>query len=151
MPHSILWSLVLALHLISIIMWIGGGAYAAVVLRPSLNLLDQTQRNSVHLQTMARFFKGLTHAIPTALITGWLLVLHEGGFANAPWTTNAMQLLGLIMAVLFVRMYMGTYQKLRRAIRPQAAGFDSVRKQVLVIVALGILAVLSACLGHPFV
>ncbi|MFT8419782.1 MAG: hypothetical protein ABF636_13285 [Acetobacter sp.] len=151
MPHSILWSLVLALHLISIIMWVGGGAYAAIVLRPSLSLLDQTQRNSVHLQTMARFFKGLTHAIPTALITGWLLVLHEGGFANAPWTTNAMQLLGLIMAVLFVRMYMGTYQKLRRAIRPQAAGFDSVRKQVLIIVALGILAVLSACLGHPFV
>lgn len=94
MPHSILWSLVLALHLISIIMWIGGGAYAAVVLRPSLSLLDQTQRNSVHLQTMARFFKGLTHAIPTTLITGWLLVLHEGGFANAPWTTNVMQLLG---------------------------------------------------------
>lgn len=151
MPHSIFWSLVLTLHLVSIIMWIGGGAYAAVVLRPSLNLLDQTQRNSVHLQTMARFFKGLTHAIPTTLITGWLLILHEGGFANAPWTTNAMQLLGLIMAVLFARMYMGTYQKLRRAIRPQASGFDSVRKQVLIIVALGILAVLSACLGHPFV
>ena len=151
MPHSILWSLVLALHLISIIMWIGGGAYAAVVLRPSLSLLDQTQRNSVHLQTMARFFKGLTHAIPTTLITGWLLVLHEGGFANAPWTTNVMQLLGLIMAALFVRMYMGTYQKLRRAIRPQGSGFDSVRKQVLVIVALGIITVLAACLGHPFV
>ncbi len=151
MPHSILWSFVLTLHLVSIIMWVGGGAYAAVVLRPSLNLLDQTQRNSVHLQTMARFFKGLTHAIPTALITGWLLVLHEGGFANAPWTTNVMQLLGLTMAVLFARMYMGTYQKLRRAIRPQPSGFDSVRKQVLLIVALGILAVLSACLGHPFV
>lgn len=151
MPHSILWSLVLALHLISIIMWIGGGAYAAVVLRPSLSLLDQTQRNSVHLQTMARFFKGLTHAIPTTLITGWLLVLHEGGFANAPWTTNVMQLLGLIMAALFVRMYMVTYQKLRRAIRPQASGFDSVRKQVLVIVALGIITVLAASLGHPFV
>jgi uncharacterized membrane protein len=99
---------------------------------------------------MARFFKGLTHAIPTTLITGWLLVLHEGGFANAPWTTNVMQLLGLIMAALFVRMYMGTYQKLRRAIRPQASGFDSVRKQVLVIVALGIITVLAACLGHPF-
>lgn len=46
---------------------------------------------------------------------------------------------------------MGTYQKLRRAIRPQASGFDSVRKQVLVIVALGIITVLAASLGHPFV
>ena len=151
MPRASVWSLVLTLHLVGISVWVGGGAYAAVVLRPSLNLLDQTQRNSVHLQTMARFFKGLTHAIPTTLITGWLLILHEGGFANAPWTTNAMQLLGLIMAILFARMYMGTYQKLRRAIRPQASGFDSVRKQVLIIVALGILAVLCASLGHPFV
>ncbi|MBO1325865.1 hypothetical protein K2X14_13030 [Acetobacter sp. TBRC 12305] len=151
MPHSILWSLVLALHLISIIFWVGGGAYAVVVLRPSLGLLDATQRNSVHLQTMARFFKGLTHAIPTALITGWLMIFHEGGFANVPWTTNLMQLAGILMALLFARLYFGAYQKARRAIRPQASVFDSIRTQVLVIVALGMLAVLAASLGHPFV
>ncbi|ANA14046.1 hypothetical protein [Acetobacter oryzifermentans] len=150
MPHSILWSLVLTLHLVSIILWIGGGAYAVIILRPSLRLLDATQRNSVHLQTLARFFKVLTHVIPTALITGWLLIIHEGGFANAPWTTNLMQLLGVIMAVLFVMMYTGPYQKARRSIRPQPSVFDSIRSRVLLIVALGVLAVLSACLGHPF-
>lgn len=56
-------------------------------------------------------FKVLTHVIPTALITGWLLIIHEGGFANAPWTTNLMQLLGIIMAVLFVMMYWGLTRK----------------------------------------
>ena len=70
MPHSPLWSLVLALHIISIALWIGAIFYAVAILRPSLGLLDATQRNSIMLQTLARFFKGLTHAIPTALVSG---------------------------------------------------------------------------------
>lgn len=150
MPHSPLWSLVLALHIISIALWIGGIFYAVAILRPSLGLLDATQRNSIMLQTLARFFKGLTHAIPTALISGWLLILHEGGFANVPWTVNAMQGFGILMALLFVRLYFGPYQKVRRAIRPQASAFDSIRLQMVAIMALGFLAILSACLGHPF-
>lgn len=150
MSHSILWSLILALHLISIVMWVGGAAYAAIILRPSLTLLDTTQRNSVHLQTLNRFFKMLTHVVPTALITGWLMIIHEGGFAAAPWTTNAMQGLGLVMALLFVRVMMGPYQKVRRAIRPQATTFDSIRTQIFIIVALGLLTILVASMGHPF-
>ncbi|GAB3589072.1 hypothetical protein [Acetobacter peroxydans] len=151
MPHSLLWSLVLAVHIISIALWIGGIFYAVAILRPSLGLLDATQRTSIMLQTMSRFFKGLTHAIPTALISGWLLILHEGGFANAPWTVNAMQAFGIIMAGLFARLYFGPFQKVRRAIRPQASAFDSIRTQMLIIMALGFLAILSACLSHPFV
>ncbi|MGO3518627.1 MAG: hypothetical protein ACTINM_09095, partial [Acetobacter cibinongensis] len=144
-------SLVLALHILCIVVWIGGAVYATAILRPSLSLLDNTQRNSVHLQTLGRFFKMLTHVIPTALITGWLLILHEGGFAHVPWTTNAMQGLGVIMALLFVRIVSGPYQKARRAIRPQPATFDSIRSQILIIVAMGVLAVLVAAMGHPFV
>ncbi|GAN60770.1 membrane protein [Acetobacter cibinongensis] len=151
MSHSIVWSLVLALHILCIVVWIGGAVYATAILRPSLSLLDNTQRNSVHLQTLGRFFKMLTHVIPTALITGWLLILHEGGFAHVPWTTNAMQGLGVIMALLFVRIVSGPYQKARRAIRPQPATFDSIRSQILIIVAMGVLAVLVAAMGHPFV
>ena len=150
MPHSPLWSLVLTLHIISIALWVGGTFYATTILRPSLGLLDATQRNSIMLQTLARFFKGLTHAIPTTLVSGWLLILHEGGFANVPWTVNTMQAFGLILAGLFARLYFGPYQKVRRAIRPQASAFDSIRTQMLAIMALGFLAILSACLGHPF-
>ncbi|KXV74783.1 hypothetical protein AD953_10210 [Acetobacter malorum] len=151
MPHSILWSVILALHLISIMFWIGGTAYAAIIMRQSLSLLDPTQRNSVQLQSLGRFFRVLMHVIPTALITGWLMILHEGGFAHAPWTTNLMQLIGVIMAVLYVRVLTGSFQKARRALRPQPALFDSIRNQILVIMALGLIAVLAASLGHPFV
>ncbi|QEO18081.1 hypothetical protein [Acetobacter vaccinii] len=151
MPHSILWSLVLALHLVCVTLLIGGIAYALLILRPSLSLLDATQRNSIHLQTLSRFFRGLTHGLPTLLISGWLLIIHEGGFANAPWTTNVMQALGIIIVLLFVRLHQGPYQKARRSIRPQASLFDSIRSQMLIILALGVLAILCACLGHPFV
>lgn len=51
------------------------------VLRPSLGLLDATQRASIHLQTLNRFFRIVWHTMPTVLITGWLLIFHYGGFA----------------------------------------------------------------------
>ena len=150
MPHSILWSVILAFHIISIMFWVGGTAYAAIIMRQSLSLLDPTQRNSVQLQSLGRFFRVLMHVIPTALITGWLMILHEGGFEQAPWTTNLMQLLGIVMAVLYVRVLTGPFQKARRALRPQPALFDSIRNQTLVIMALGLIAILAASLGHPF-
>ncbi|MCX2560787.1 hypothetical protein OQ252_05140 [Acetobacter farinalis] len=151
MPHSILWSAILALHLGSMMFWIGGIAYAALIMSRSLSLLDTTQRNSVQLQSLGRFFRVLMHVIPTGLITGWLMILHEGGFAHMPWTTNLMQLLGVIMAALSVRILTGPFQKARRALRPQPALFDSIRKQLLVILFLGLVSIIAAALGHPFV
>ncbi|MBB2175925.1 CopD family protein [Gluconacetobacter johannae] len=148
MSHSILWSLVLAIHLTGMAAWVGGMVYAVFVLRPSLSLLDATQRASVHLQTLGRFFRIVWHTMPMVLVTGWLMILHEGGFAVVSWQVNAMQLLGLAMAGLFARIYFGPYQKARRAIRPQPATFDSIRSLVLVNITLGVLTILAAAMAR---
>ncbi|NHO31981.1 hypothetical protein [Acetobacter fallax] len=149
MPH-ILWSLVLAFHIAGMAIWVGGATYAALILRPSLTLLDKAQRSAVHLLTLKKFLRVIWHVMPIVLITGWLMIIHEGGFAVVPWTTNAMQLLGLIMAGLFLRVFYGPYQKARRAIRPQPATFDSIRTLILGVAACGILTILCASLGHGF-
>lgn len=149
MSH-ILWSLILALHLAGMAVWVGGATYAIAVLRPSLNLLDKTQRSSVHLQTLQRFLRILWHVMPIVLATGWLMILRDGGFAAVPWTINAMQLLGLIMAGLFLRIFFGPYRKARRAIRPQQQTFDSIRSLMLGVVACGLLAILCAAMGRGF-
>ncbi|NVN11695.1 MULTISPECIES: CopD family protein [Nguyenibacter] len=148
MTSSILWSLVLAIHILGMTAWVGGMVHAVFVLRPSLGLLDATQRASVHLQTLTRFFRMVWHLMPTVLVSGWLLVLHEGGFAAVPWQVNAMQLLGLAMAALFARIYFGPFQKARRAIRPQPAIFDSIRALVLANTGLGVLTILAAAMAR---
>jgi len=150
MSHSVIWSLVLAIHIAGMTVWVGGTTYAVLILRPSLSLLDATQRASVHLQTLNRFFRAVWHVMPMVLASGWAMLLHEGGFANTPMPVNLMQLLGVIMAGLFVSVHFGPFQKARRAIRPQPAMFDTIRTRLGIIAILGMLTILAAALNHGF-
>ncbi len=155
-PHSplltgsqALWGVVLALHLLGIVVWVGGMAYALLILRPSLGLLDATPRMNVHLQTLRRFFRMVWHVMPIVLITGWLmLVFREGGFALAPWYVNTMQGIGIIMAAVFAWLFFVPYKRLRRAIRPTPAQLDAVRLPVLLNLVLGVVVIIVASLGH---
>ena len=145
------WGLVLAVHLLGMAVWIGGMVYALFVLRPSLGLLDGTQRTSVHLQTLQRFFRLVWHVMPLVLVSGWAMeIFREGGFAGADWHINAMQGLGIVMAALFAAIYLGPFQRARRALRPQPATFDRIRSLVSINLALGIIVVIVASLGHSF-
>ncbi|WP_243443838.1 hypothetical protein [Asaia prunellae] len=76
MSNPFLWSVILALHLLCMAYWIGGGLYAAIVSRSTVALLEPAQRQNVQIQLIGRYFRALLHVIPTALITGWLLVIH---------------------------------------------------------------------------
>ncbi len=148
---AILWGLVLALHLLAMTVWVGGMAYTLLVLRPSLGLLDQTQRNSVHLQTLTRFFRLVWHVMPLVLASGWaMLFFREGGFANPDWHINTMQGLAIVMAAVFLYAYFGPFRKARRAIRPQPATFESIRSLVSLNLVIGVAIVVVASLGHGF-
>lgn len=149
--HDVLWGLVLAVHLLAWATWLGGAAYALFVLRPSLGLLDTTQRSSVQLQTIRRFFRLVWHVMPLVLITGWLMLgFRVGGFGNPDWHIQAMQALGLIMALIFAYAYFGPVRTVRRAIRPQAATFESIRSLVSLNLLIGIIIVVIASLDHSF-
>lgn len=143
------WSLILFVHLACISVWIGGAIYAAFVLTPSLTLLDGTQRVSVHLQTLKRFFLVLWHVIPLTLLSGWSMIFHMGGFTHLIWPINVMQILGLLMAVLFLLLFFGPYQKIRRAIRPRPELFSNIRRIVIMNIFIGLITILVASFAHP--
>jgi len=146
---AILWGLVLAVHLLGMAVWVGGMTYALFVLRPSLGLLDGTQRVSVHLQTLKRFLRLIAHVMPVVLVTGWAMeIFREGGFARADWHINAMQGLGVVMAGIFLWIYLGPFRRASRAIRPQPALFDRIRGLIGFNLVLGVATVVVASLGH---
>ncbi|WP_428375057.1 CopD family protein [Lichenicoccus sp.] len=148
---SIFWGLVLAVHLAGMAIWVGGMAYALFVLRPSLGLLEATQRTSVHLQTLKRFFRLVWHVMPLVLVTGWAMeIFREGGVTGADWHINVMQGLGILMAALFAATYFGPFQRARRALRPQPATLERIRSLVSIKLLLGVVIVVVASLGHSF-
>ena len=150
-PATILWGLVLTLHLLGMAVWVGGAAYVLLVLRPSLALLEQTPRTAVHLQSLKRYFRLVWHVMPIVLLTGWTMeIFREGGFANADWHVNAMQGLGVVMAIVFAYVYFRPFKQAQRAIRPKPAMFDSIRSLVGTMLVLGISIVFIACLDHTW-
>ena len=147
----ILWNLVLAVHLLAMAAWVGGMAYALLVLRPGLTVLDPAARRALHGATGKKFFLIVWHAMPLMLLTGWAMIFGVyGGFANLPVTVNIMHLLGLIMAVVFLVLFFGPWKAFRRAVGAEAAieAAGKMRRLMAVNLVLGVVTVVVASLGH---
>lgn len=142
----ILWGAVLAAHVLSMAYWIGGGLFVTLTTRSSLSLLEAAQRQNILLQLYSRYCRILMHVAPVCLISGWLLIIHIGGFASVPWTVNAMQALGIVMMIVLATIISGPLRAARRAIRPQPALFDAIRKRILLMTGVGILTSFFAAL-----
>ena len=145
-----IWGVVLAIHILCAVVWVGGMFFALLVLRPSLATLEPPQRLALHGQVFRRFFLVIWHAMPLALISGYAMLFGVyGGFAGADWSVNVMQLLGLIMAVVFLAIFFGPWARFRRASPgPQATrAIDTIRKLVTLNLVLGVLTVCVAALG----
>ena len=144
-----LWGLVLAVHLLGMTAWVGGMAYALMVLRPALAVLDPAPRMQLHLLTLRRFFLVVWHAMPLTIAAGFAMVLGVyGGFAHLPWQVSGMMALGLVMAALFLFLFFGPYKRLRRAIRPSAEMLAAVRTPITINLVLGVVVIVIASLGH---
>jgi uncharacterized membrane protein len=147
----ILWNLVLAVHLLAMTAWVGDMAYALLVLRPGLTVLDPAARRTLHGATGKKFFLIVWHAMPLMLLTGWAMIFGVyGGFANLPVTVNIMHLLGLIMAVLFLVLFFGPWKAFRAAVGAEAAieAVGKMRRLMAVNLVLGVVTVVVASLGH---
>jgi uncharacterized membrane protein len=139
----------LAVHFLAAVVWVGGMFYAVVVLRPALSVLEAAPRLQLHMQTLKRFFLVVWHVMPLVLLTGWGMVFSAwGGFANLPPSINAMQGLAMLMAAIFVYVFFGPWQRLRRAIRPGPELIARIRTLITVNLVLGALAITAGSLGH---
>jgi uncharacterized membrane protein len=142
----IVWGLVLALHILGAVVWVGGMFFALLVLRPGLSVLTPPQRLELHAEVFRRFFRIVWHAMPLILLSGYAMLFGlYGGFAGVNWGVHAMHLLGLIMAALFVAIFFGPYARFRAD--PSPASADAIRKLVLVNLVLGSLTIAVASIG----
>ena len=139
--------LLLALHLLGAVVWVGGMLFALAVLRPSLAVLAPAQRLDLHRQVFRRFFLIVWHVMPVMLATGFAMIfVVYGGFSGLRWNVNVMMLLGLVMSGIFVGMYFGPWAALRRGADP--APVDRIRRLVQLNLALGLIVVVVAALKY---
>jgi uncharacterized membrane protein len=142
------------LHLIGAILWVGGMAFAILVLRPSLAVLDPPQRLLLHAQVFRRFFMIVWHVMPIVLATGWALLFGwYGGFRDAGVHVHIMNLTGVIMAVVFLAIWWGPYAAFRAAMGRgdgpgAAAAANRVRLLITANLVLGLVTSVIAGFGR---
>lgn len=147
-------TLLFILHLLAAILWVGGMAFAIWVLRPSLAVLEPTQRLALHGQVFRRFFLIIWHAMPIALVTGWAMLFGwYGGFRDAGWHVHVMSVTGLVMGAVFAVIWFGPYAGFRAAMaagrgQDAAAAVNRIRQLILANLVLGLLTSAIAGLGR---
>ncbi|MCC7413973.1 MAG: CopD family protein [Gammaproteobacteria bacterium] len=148
-------AIVLALHVLAAVVWVGGMVFAYVMLRPvAATLLEPPLRLQLWSAVFERFFPWVWAAVVALLGTGlWMIFALFGGFAEARWHVHLMLALGVLMMLLFIHLFFAPYRRLRMAV---AAGdwpaggkaLGRIRRIVAVNTVLGVIVVAVAAAGR---
>jgi uncharacterized membrane protein len=141
--------ILLALHLLAAVLWVGGMAFAVLVLRPSLAPLEPAQRLVVMEGVLTRFLPLVGAAVVVLVGSGIALLVPYGGLRAAPGGVHAMIGLGVIMIVVYAYILLALHPRLRVHVRAgdwPAAGATAERMRRLIVanLVLGVLAIAAA-------
>ena len=146
------------LHVLAIVFWVGGMAFAHVCLRPSVTMLQPPERLRLLHAVMQRFFRGVLVAALLALATGlWMIgrVAKESVQAGVdfamPLDWTIMAALGIVMIAIFGHIRFALFKRMSRGVQagdwPAAgAAMASFRLWVLVNLVIGVLVIAIALL-----
>ena len=142
------------LHVLSIIVWIGGMVFAHFFLRPAVAPLEPSVRLRLMHDVLGRFFHAVLIASLLTLASGvWMLgrvarqVVQSGGSFEMPLSWTIMAVLGVVMVAIFMHIRFALYKRLSRAVAAAewAAGgtaMAQIRKWVSINLGLGVLVLL---------
>ncbi len=140
------------IHLLGVIVWVGGMVFAHVCLRPvAAEQLPPPQRLPLLSAILGRFFNAVTIAVVAIFATGmWRLGELSG--APIPWRWHAMAGIGTLMMVIYLVILLNYYPRLKAAVAAQnwpagGAAMNVIRPLVLVNLILGTVTVVVAMLG----
>lgn len=155
-----LYAVLKTLHVLSIILWIGGMAFTLFFLRPALATLEPPMRLRLMQDVLRRFFGAVLALALVALVTGgWMMVdfanrmaLSAAPEVRMPWTWSLMAALGVLMVLIFGHIRFVLFQRLCRAVASGAwaaggAALSSIRVWVRANLAIGLLIIGVVFLG----
>lgn len=142
------------IHLLAIVVWVGGMFFAYVVLRPSAaEVLQPPERLRLWDKVFSRFFNWVWLGIFLVLVSGFYMIYLFGGFASLPLYINLMLLLGLVMMLIYVYVFFKCYVQFNRLVAKQAwsaagAMLGTIRKLVGLNLSIGLVTISVAIFGR---
>ena len=147
-------ALLIVLHVLAAVVWVGGMFFAYMVLRPSAGPLEPETRLALWHRVFHRFFPWVWVSIVLLLGSGYgMMFLYFGGFAGAGLHIHVMQGTGILMMLLFLHLFFGPWRRFGHAVEreafPEAAKeLDQIRRIVATNLVLGLLTVIVGASGR---
>jgi len=149
-----------ALHLLGIVVWVGGMFFMLACLRPAAHaVLDGPTRVRLMHATMRRFFNAVAIAIVVIFLSGaamvgaaWREAAKTGLAFNMPLDWYTMIAIFFVMLAVFVHLRAALFRRLERALADQAwpaaaALLHAIRWEVMVNLVLGAFIIVVVRLG----
>ncbi len=146
------------LHILAIVVWIGGMVFAHFFLRPAAMQLEPPLRIRLMHGALQRFFAAVLVAVAVVLASGlWMIgrVAKESvqaglGFAM-PLDWTIMATLGIVMMAIFGHIRFALFKRLSKAVAASdwssgGAALASIRTWVSVNLAIGVVIIVITLL-----
>jgi len=151
---KVLYTSMLLLHVLGVVVWVGGMFLMHVAVRPAaVELLQPPQRLPLISSVLGRFFRWVAIAVVAVLLSGIGMILEGGGFRNAHLSVHLMFATGLAMMAIFLHIRFAPFRRLQSTVAssdwPAAARhLEQVRQLVTVNLVLGIFTIAIATVGR---
>jgi uncharacterized membrane protein len=149
-----LYATLKTLHVLSLIVWVGGMVFAHFFLRPAVATLESPLRLRLMHDVLGRFFKAVLVASLLTLVSGvWMLgrvakqVVQSGGSFQMPLAWTVMAVLGVLMVAIFMHIRFALFKRLGRAVAASewaagGAALAQIRTWVSINLGLGVLVLI---------
>ena len=156
---TVLFIILKLIHLISIVIWVGGMFFAHFFLRPAVQELEAPARVKLMRDVLGRFFSVVLILVVLVLASGVGLIGAVHGMAakagaqfTMPLSWIVMSVLGIVMMAVFGHIRFALYKRLNNAVEAKdwaagGAALGSIRKWVAFNLALGL--VIIAAMRFP--
>lgn len=153
-----IYEILKTLHLLSVVVWVGGMVFSHFFLGPATAGLEPSIRLTLMREVLRRFFQTVLATSLLTLISGvWMLgrvaknAIQSGGGFQMPLDWTLMTALGIAMVAIFMHIRFALYKRFNRCVNESdwtAGGvtLDQIRKWVFVNLSLGILILLVVTL-----
>ena len=141
------------LHLLAVIIWVGGMFFAHFFLRPAVQGLQPSDRVMLMHGVLQRFFAWVLVLAVVVLVSGigmigsiHAMAAQAGGKFNMPINWMVMSILGVVMMAVFGHIRFALFKRLDTAVKAKdwpvgGKALESIRKWVSLNLALGLVIV----------
>jgi uncharacterized membrane protein len=146
------------LHVLAIVVWVGGMVFTHFFLRPAAQQLEAPQRVRLMHDTLQRFFSAVLVSVVVVLASGlWMIgrvakeSVQAGMGFSMPLDWTIMAALGILMMVIFGHIRFALFKRLRRAVADSdwtagGAALASIRTWVGINLAIGVAIIIITLL-----